>query len=34
VRDDRARGLLPVPGAVATESLGQLLEIEEGGREA
>ncbi len=27
VRDDRARGLLPVPGAVATESLGQPAEI-------
>ena len=28
VRDDRARGLLPVPGALAAESLGQVLEVE------
>jgi hypothetical protein len=30
VRDDRARGLLAVPGAVAAEPLGQALEVEKG----
>ena len=29
VRHDRARGLLAVPGAVAAQALGQLLELEE-----
>ena len=29
VRDDRARGLLTIPGAVAPQTLGQALEIEE-----
>ena len=30
VRDDRAGRLLPIPGAIAPEALGQLLKIEEG----
>jgi hypothetical protein len=30
VRDDRACGLLAVPGTVAAEPLGQLLEVEKG----
>jgi hypothetical protein len=30
VRDDGARGLLAVPGTVAAEPLGQLLEVEKG----
>jgi hypothetical protein len=29
VRNDRARSLLPVPGAVAAQPLGQLLELED-----
>ena len=33
VRHDRADGLLPVPGAVASKALGQLLQLEERVRE-
>jgi len=33
VRDDRPRGLLPVPGAVAPQPLRQLLELEQRVRE-
>jgi hypothetical protein len=29
MRDDRARGLLAVPGTLAAEPLGQLLELDE-----
>ena len=30
VRDDRLRGLLAIPGTVAAQPLGQLLELEKG----
>ena len=30
VRDNRPCGLLPIPGAVATQPLGQALQLEEG----
>ena len=33
VRDDRRRGLLPIPRALAAQPLGQLLQLEEGLRQ-